>query len=359
MRFGLFYLPTYPSTVGPAPPDLLREIVEQAVLAEALGFEGVWLAEHHFHGFGGVLSSPAAVGCAIAARTRRLRIGTAVVLLPYHHPLRVAEDYATLDVLSEGRFDFGVGTGFLRWENEVWHAPLETARAKFAEALEIVLRAWTEPELAYAGQFTRFPPLTVLPRPVQQPHPPVWLAATTTPETFQLAGQRGYHLMLIPFLHEVAELREKVALYREALRAAGHDPATREVLGAYHVYVGPDRATSRAVAAEGLNRYRAAAGEIHARTAHLPLPAAFSAHVRSRGEVRTLDIDTLLAQRRVIAGPPAECIEVLASLREDLGLTYLAANVCLGGLEMAEVRRVMERLATQVMPAFQRPVPMA
>ena len=354
MRFGLFYLPTYPSSAGAAPAWLLREIVDQAVLADELGLEAIWLGEHHFHGFGGVLSSPAALGCAIAARTRRLRIGTAVALLPYHHPLRVAEDYATLDVLSEGRLDFGVGTGFLRWENEIWNAPLETARAQFAEALDIVLRVWSEAEVAYDGQFTRFPPLTVLPRPAQAPHPPVWFAATATIESFRLAGEYGYHLMLIPFLHEVAELQEKIAVYQEGLRTAGHDLSSRHILAAYHVYVGTDRTSSRAAAEAGLASYRAAAGEIHARTAHLPLPDGFRAHARTRGEVRTLDIDALLAQRRAIAGTAAECVEVLASLQEDLGLTYIAANVCLGGLEMVEVRRSMERLATDVVPHFQR-----
>ncbi|HWP28324.1 MAG TPA: LLM class flavin-dependent oxidoreductase [Chloroflexota bacterium] len=350
MRFGLFYLPTYPSSSGPAPAWLLREIVDQAALAEELGFTGIWLAEHHFHGFGGMLSSPAALGCAIAMRTRRLRIGTAVALLPYHHPLRLAEDYATLDVLSEGRFDFGVGTGFLRWENEVWEAPLETARAKFAEALEVILRVWQEEDVAFEGQFVRFPALTVLPRPYQRPHPPVWLAATTTPETFILAGQRGYHLMLIPFLHSVAELREKIALYHEALRAAGHDPASREVLAAYHVYVGEDRARSRAAIEAGVRSYMAAAGEIHARTAHQPLPETYRAHDRTRTEVRSLPFEEILAQRRVVAGTPAECVETLASLREDLHLTYIAANVFLDQLEPAEIRRSMERLATQVMP---------
>src|SRR5262245_51790605 len=262
VRSGLFYLPTYPSSEGPAPDWLLGEIVDQAVLAEQLGLESIWLGEHHFHGFGGVLSSPAGVGCAIAMRTRTLRIGTAVSLLPYHHPLRVAEDYATLDVLSEGRFDFGVGTGFLRWENEVFEAPLEIARAKFAEALDLILRVWRDEDVAFDGQFTHFPTLTVLPRPHQRPHPPVWLAATASPESFQLAGQRGYHLMLIPFLSDVAELRGKIALYHEALRAAGFDPASREVLAAYHVYVHPDRAHCRAVAEVGVNHYLASAGEI-------------------------------------------------------------------------------------------------
>src|SRR5215212_5538380 len=266
VRFGLFYLPTYPSSLGPAPAGLLRQIVDESVLAEELGFTGVWLAEHHFHGFGGVLSNPAGVGIAITARTRRLRVGTAVTQLPYHHPLRLAEDYATLDVLSEGRLDFGVGTGFLRWENEIWDAPLETAREKFAESLDVILRVWQEENVGFEGQFVSFPSLTLLPRPYQQPHPPIWYAATTTPESFVKAGERGYHLMLIPFLHDVADLREKVQLYRDALRAAGHDPSSREILAAYHVYVGADGAPCRDVAAAGLAAYVGASGEIHART---------------------------------------------------------------------------------------------
>jgi len=353
VRFGLFYLPTYPSSIGPTPGWVLREIVEESVLAEELGFTGVWLAEHHFHGFGGVLSDPSGVGIAIAMRTRRLRIGTAVALLPYHHPLRLAEDYATLDVLSEGRLDFGVGTGFLRWENEIWDAPLETARAKFAESLDVILRVWQEEEVAFEGQFVRFPPLTLLPRPVQRPHPPIWLGATATPESFIRAGERGYHLMLIPFLHEVGELREKVKLYRDALQAAGHDPASHEILAAYHVYVGTDRQQSRRAAEAGLKAYVGASGEIHARTSHLPVPDSFGAHTRNRSAVRTLSFDEVLAQRRIIAGTADECVELLAGLREDLGLTYVAANVLLTGLEPAEVRRSMERLAANVMPKLQ------
>jgi natural product biosynthesis luciferase-like monooxygenase protein len=353
VRFGLFYLPTYPSSVGPAPEGLLRQIVDESVLAEELGFAGVWLAEHHFHGFGGVLSNPAGVGIAITARTRRLRVGTAVTLLPYHHPLRLAEDYATLDVLSEGRLDLGVGTGFLRWENEIWDAPLDTARAKFAESLEVILRVWQEENVAFNGEFVRFPTLTLLPRPYQRPHPPIWYAATATPESFVKAGTCGYHLMLIPFLHDVADLREKVQLYRDALRAAGHNPSSREILAAYHVYVGSDGAPCRDVAAAGLAAYVGASGEIHARTAHLPVPDSFGAHSRNRSNVRQLSIDEVLAQRRVIAGSAAQCVDVLASLREDLGFTYLAANVQLTGLEPAEVRRSMERLAADVMPHFQ------
>lgn len=350
MRFGLFYLPSYASADGPVPAGLLHEIVDQAVLGEQLGFAGVWLAEHHFHGFGGMMSSPAALGCAIAMRTQRLRIGTGIALLAYHHPLRVAEDYATLDVLSGGRFDFGVGTGFLRWENEVWDAPLETVRAKFAETLDVVLRVWQEEEVAHHGAFAHFPALTVLPRPAQRPHPPVWLAAVTTPETFVLAGQRGYHLMIVPFLNPLAELREKVGLYHAALREAGYDPATREVLAVYHVYVNADRAAARAAAAVGVRSYAAASSEIAARTADRPIPTSFRRAHRTSANVVDMPIDELLAERRVIAGPSAECVETLGRLREELGLTYVAANVNLTGLGPAEVRRSMERLAADVVP---------
>ncbi|HEY7066516.1 MAG TPA: LLM class flavin-dependent oxidoreductase [Chloroflexota bacterium] len=353
MRFGLFYLPTFASAHGRPPAGLLREIVDQAALAEELGFAGVWLAEHHFHGFGGVMAAPAALGCAIAMRTRRLRIGTAVTLLAYHHPLRLAEDYATLDVLSDGRLDFGVGTGFLRWENEIWDAPLETVRAKFAETLEVVLRVWQEEDVAYQGQFVRFPALTTLPRPLQQPHPPVWLAAITTPETFVLAGQRGYHLMLAPFLHPLPELREKVALYRDALRAAGHDPATREVLAAYHICIAPDRAAARRAAEVGVRSYVTASAEIHARTADRPIPPSFRKQQRSSVDVLGASIDAMIAEHRVIAGTAAEVVDVLASLRDELGLTYVAANVALTGLTPAEQRRAMERLAADVVPHFQ------
>jgi alkanesulfonate monooxygenase SsuD/methylene tetrahydromethanopterin reductase-like flavin-dependent oxidoreductase (luciferase family) len=136
MRFGLFYLPSSLPATRAEGTARFRTIIDQSAYGEAIGFESVWLAEHHFHAFAGILSSPTVIGAAIAERTRNIRIGTAVLLLPYHNPLRVAEDYATLDCLSGGRLEFGIGHGFVKWEALTFGIPLEELREKLEHLRE-------------------------------------------------------------------------------------------------------------------------------------------------------------------------------------------------------------------------------
>jgi len=221
MRYGIFYLPSLTSADRENAADRLHSIVEQAAYGEELGFTSVWLAEHHFHSFGGILSSPTVIGATIAQRTSKIRIGTAVTLLPYHNPLRIAEDYATLDCLSRGRLEFGIGHGFIKWESLTFGTPLEDLRDRFKENLEIILKAWIEPKFSHKGRSYQYNDVELLPRPTQKPHPAVWLGATSTAESFEFAGRSGFHLMLIPFLHEIDELRSMVEAYLSARRAAG------------------------------------------------------------------------------------------------------------------------------------------
>jgi alkanesulfonate monooxygenase SsuD/methylene tetrahydromethanopterin reductase-like flavin-dependent oxidoreductase (luciferase family) len=148
MNYGIFFLPSLTAADHEDAAGTLRCIVGQSASAEELGFGSVWLAEHHFHSFGGILSSPPVIGAAIAQRTAKIRIGTAVTLLTYHNPLRIAEDYATLDCLSGGRLEFGVGHGFIKWEALTFGTPLEELRIRFKENLEIILKAWPSPSLA-------------------------------------------------------------------------------------------------------------------------------------------------------------------------------------------------------------------
>jgi len=252
MRYGLIYLPSSLPPTRPDGAERFRTVVDQVSFGEEIGFDSVWLAEHHFHSFAGGFSSPSVIGAAIAQRTTRMRIGTAVLLLPYHNPLRVAEDYATLDCLSNGRVEFDIGHGFIKWEALTFGIALDELRDRFKENLEIVLKAWTAPVLHHQGRFHEFNGVEVYPRPLQEPHPAVWMAATTSVESFELSGRLGFHMMLIPFLNDVEELRTKMQTYFSARRAAGHDPSTTRVLGVYHVHVSESAAEARKAAAPGL-----------------------------------------------------------------------------------------------------------
>ena len=350
MRYGLFYLPSSLPATGADGAERLRAVVEQTAYGEQLGFHSVWLAEHHFHRFGGLFSATPVIGAAIAQRTTTMRIGTAVILLPYHNPIRVAEDYATLDCLSQGRLEFGIGHGFVKWEALTFGIPLEELRERFQENLEVILKAWREPVVNHRGRFHEIHGVEVWPRPVQEPHPTVWMAATSTVESFELAGRSGFHMMLIPFLHAVEELRPKVEAYLNARRAAGHDPSTARVLGVYHAYVGESSAEAGATGAPGLAEYNAAAAHAHSLTPGMADPESYRSHERHRMQMRELSFEDMVAQSRVLVGSAGEVRGKVEYLRERLYLTDLAGNFALGGLDDAHVRSSMRRFMEQVAP---------
>jgi natural product biosynthesis luciferase-like monooxygenase protein len=352
MQFGLFYLPTSVTDDPQEAARRYREILDQVAYAEKLDFRSVWLAEHHFHPFGGMFSAPVAIGAAIAERCSRIRIGTAVALLPYHNPIRLAEDYATLDLLSQGRLDFGVGAGFVKAEALTFDVPLDEIRDRFREHLEIILAAWTQAEVSYAGTFHRYERLAVWPRPLQRPHPPVWLGVTATPESFQMAGRLGYHLMLIPFLHELEDLREKVMLYLEAFDKAGHDRARLRIGATYHIHVGETSERARKAGRFGVMEYIGSSGKAHALTPDIADPASYQAHTANRAVMRGLSFEDLVERGRVIVGDADQVRERARHVTQRLFVTDLVGDFALGGLSDVAVRASMQRFMERVAPSL-------
>ena len=350
MHYGLFYLPSSLPATRAEGTARFRTVVDQCAYAESLGFDSVWLAEHHFHPFAGIFSAPPVIGAAIAQRTKSMRIGTAVLLLPYHHPLRVAEDYATLDCLSNGRVEFGVGHGFVKWEALTFGIPLDELRDRFKENLDVVLKAWRDPRLEHKGRFHEFHDVEVWPRPAQDPHPAVWMAATTSVESFEYSGAQGFHMMLIPFLNEVEELRGKIQVYFKAREAAGYDRASARVIGVYHAYVGAKSAEAHTAAEHGLHEYHSAAQMAHSLTPGIADPESYRSHEKHRAAMKRLTYDDLVELRRVIVGDAAEVRDKLEFVRERLYLTDWAGNFALGGLTDEQVRLSMRRFMEQVAP---------
>ncbi len=351
MQWGLFYLPTELPDAPVEGADLYRTVIDQVRFAEEIGFGSVWLAEHHFHKFGGMFPSTPMLGAAVAQHTKTIRIGPAVVLLPYHNPVRVAEDYATLDLLSNGRLEFGVGHGFVKWEAMVFRVPLDELRERFRENLDVVLKAWTEPQMSHKGRFYEFKDLAVWPRPYQQPHPPVWMAATASIESFEYSGRMGFHMMLIPFLQEVKELRSKVEAYLAAREKAGLSSPPR-ILGVYHIYVGEDGGEARASGAHGVKQYTSAAAGAHSLTPNVQDPESYGSHLAARAATRGLSFDDFVERNRVLIGSASEVREQIKYLREQLYLTDLAGLFALGGLAETQVRASMGRFMAEVVPGL-------
>jgi alkanesulfonate monooxygenase SsuD/methylene tetrahydromethanopterin reductase-like flavin-dependent oxidoreductase (luciferase family) len=269
-------------------------------------------------------------------------------LLPYHNPLRIAEDYATLDCLSNGRLEFGIGHGFIKWESLTFGTPLEELRERFKENLDIVLKAWRTAKFTHEGKFHRYDNIEVLPRPAQKPYPTVWMGATSTAESFEFAGRSGFHLMLIPFLHEIDELRSMVEIYLNARQAAGHDPSAARVIAMYHIYVGKSSAEARATAEPALAAYHAAAAEARNLTQGIPEPESYRTHDEHRAKMRKLTFNDLVEQNRVLVGDAAEVRDKVAHVCERLRLTDLAGNFALGSLPDAPTRATLRRFVEEV-----------
>jgi natural product biosynthesis luciferase-like monooxygenase protein len=335
MQFGAHYLPTYiPALDGPE-PEFYRRMFEQMELLDQVGFHQVWVTEHHFHEYGGTIPDPATFLSVVASRTTRIRLGIAIVVLPLHNPLEVAESYAMVDVISGGRLNFGVGRGT---PIELEHVGIsyEDSVLRLREGTEIIRQGWSGESLDFTGKLFNYKGVRLLPKPVQQPHPPVWVAASRSDDTYRWAGEQGFHLLILPYMYEPEVLRKAIDHYQEALLQAGHDPSTREVLGKFHIYVTGSEREAVAEAGPYLHNYWTVADAQHP----------------GRTAARRLQAAEQIARGNVIAGDPQRCIDIIRRWRDALGLTVVSGTFYFGGMPQEMALRNIRRFAAEVMPAF-------
>jgi alkanesulfonate monooxygenase SsuD/methylene tetrahydromethanopterin reductase-like flavin-dependent oxidoreductase (luciferase family) len=329
MKFGVFAVADhYPGELPRTVARFYDELLEQAEAADALGFDSFWVAEHHFHEYGTIPRPPVWMAAA-AQRARRIRLGAAVVVLPFDNPLRTAEDYAMVDVLSGGRLNLGVGSGYLSHEYAGFGVDPADKRARFDEALDIVLRAWTGERFSYAGRFHRVDAVQLNVVPVQRPRPPVWVAVLRN-EAAPLVGARGLPVMTIPYAatERIEELGDAIGAFRAAFVGAGGRAEDATVPFGLHTYCADDAAGARAEARDAMDRY-----------------------VRTRLYAKQRPFDLLVEKDLVAFGGPDDLIRI-ARRYEGLGLTHFLAIMNFGGLDHARVLRSMERMAKHVLPAF-------
>ena len=219
MEFGLFL--EFPQGEGKTASDAFKESFSLVDTAEDLGVNSVWLAEYHFNA-GRVLSAPITIASALAARTENIRIGLGVVCLPLGNPVRFAEEIATIDQISEGRVELGVGRGTFPNVHEGFNVPFAESRGRFEESLEVIIKAWGPEPFSFDGEFFRYDDLEVYPKPYQQPHPPVHVGVTSA-ESFPITGELGHPIIVNPSrVFTLDELAEPIRQYREAWQKAGH-----------------------------------------------------------------------------------------------------------------------------------------
>jgi luciferase family oxidoreductase group 1 len=340
MNFGTFLLMQSPSA-RPS-QEIFARGVEVAQAAETLGFRNVWLAEHHFSTYG-YLSRPAQLATFIAAKTTRLRVGTAVIVVPLHHPLVIAEEVATLDLLSGGRLDLGLGRGYQHYEFERLGLELESGRARWDESIDILLRAFEGKPFTYDGKLFKIPETSVFPQPLQKPHPPIWITAQS-PDSVEAAVRRGFNVLTGGFGVPIERMAEFRRLF-DRMVAEVKPPRPLEVGVQRAVYVTHDEADARAAAEEARWNMRVTLSLRH----HyerveggraIPVPAA-----------KEPDVDDLL-DRFLVIGTPDTVVRQIRRIREAVGITHFNCSFWFGDLGQARVLRSMELFAREVMPAF-------
>jgi alkanesulfonate monooxygenase SsuD/methylene tetrahydromethanopterin reductase-like flavin-dependent oxidoreductase (luciferase family) len=342
MEFGLMslgdHLPDPATGQRTSQVRRFREIVDYAILGERLGFDAVHLGEHHFSQY--IVSAPQMLLAAIAERTSRIRLSTGVTLLPHHDPLRIAEDFATLDVLSDGRAELIVGRGVFPHTYRHMGQDIEQSRAMTDEGLDLLRLLWTGEAISWRGRFrAALDGVTLQPRPVQRPHPPVYLSGSS-PDAVDMAAAKGLPIAIAVVSTGLQAMRELCARYRERYRAAGHDPAGMKVMISFHVHVDRDGDAARTFFAPHQFGYlNWVLSEIGVAGRSFP-----PTHT-------TLGTPDCIA----IAGSPDEVARDLARWIEAAGgVDRLIIQSDQGGMPFERVRASVELFAAEVMPALRR-----
>jgi alkanesulfonate monooxygenase SsuD/methylene tetrahydromethanopterin reductase-like flavin-dependent oxidoreductase (luciferase family) len=349
MDFGYFTLsdnryPNNPRT----PEQFVREIYEQALWAEEIGLHSAWIGEHHFNLLG-VNACPNILLAQLAGATKRIRLAPAVVLLPVHHPLHVAEEWATLDLLSGGRVDFAAGRGYDKKEYGPFQAPFDKSAELFAEAMEIVWRAWTEPgKWSHRGQFYRFDDIEVRPRPAQSPLRP-FVACFSRP-SMELAASHDWNIIYAPFAAAMVygSLGDAVRVYREECEGKHGRPARRSMCS-YFIHIADD-AKEEEYGRETLIRYfkDALIAAFPADPAKVPPTYAyFIKIVEILNNMKAED----LTSRSILVGSPQKIIDDLKGV-EASGISEVILYFNYGLKPHAMVKDEMQRFMQEIAPAF-------
>lgn len=330
MKFSLFTVfDNYKGKIERTPEQFIEEVIEQSIAADGLGYESIWFAEHHFHEYG-VLSSPHILLTAIAERTKNIRLGASVVVLPFHNPIMVAEDYALLDVLSNGRVNLGLGSGYLPHEFAGFKMDGKDKVHRFNEGLGIIEKAWTGETFTHEGEYYQYGEINVQVLPKQQPIP-IWIAALH-PESVKFVGKMGYNVMGLPYVagNSIADIRLILNNYKQAYKEAGHDEDKIHIPLALHTYVAETREQAVEDSREHLNLY-----------------------LDTRLYGKSAKFEDLEAREQLLIGSPEDVISRLKEYQEA-GCDQVMMLMNFGGLPHEKVLKSIELIAHEVMPAFRK-----
>jgi alkanesulfonate monooxygenase SsuD/methylene tetrahydromethanopterin reductase-like flavin-dependent oxidoreductase (luciferase family) len=350
MRFGYFTLTD--NSLGYAErrrdhTQFIREVIDEAIAAEDLGFDSVWLPEHHF-GLFGILPTPAQALTYVAAKTERIKLAPATVVLPCNQPIRVAEEWALLDVLSNGRAVFSAGRGYDEREYRGFQIPFDESRTRFDEELLMVQKAWTEENWTWRGQHHQIEdPITVYPRPIQKPHPPVYVACFSEP-TMRMAAQAGFNILFAPFAAAMVfgSLANAVDTFRRYAVEAGHPDA--RAMCSYFTCIVDSEAETRAVRERLLYYLQNFVPAVPQDPEKAPPHIRYFVDIAER--IKRMQPEDL-GERSIVTGSRDQVIEHFRRI-EAAGIEEVICYFNFGLLPHAETVRQMERMSQEVLPKF-------
>ncbi len=350
MEFGIFH--EFPSLPGRSHAEAFAQSFELVDGAERWGLDAMWLGELHFDPARSVLSAPLCIASAIAARTQRMRIGLAVQVLPLCHPLRLAEEAATVDQISNGRLIFGVGRSGVARTYEAYGVPYAESRERFVEVLDIVRKAWTQDKVSYQGKYHRFEDVSVVPKPCQQPTPPIRVAATSA-DTFVSNGRQALPIFVAVRYETADEIAPQIAAYRAAV-AESETPERGGVFLRVPAYIAETDAQARSDAEPSLIHFYRQQAALLADSAKRAGVDGAEKRAATARRLETMTYEEAL-QGTLLVGSPASVATRLEELRRQLGLDGVLMELnCGGRIPHAKVMTALRLLCQEVMPAFAR-----
>lgn len=348
MEFGMFH--EFQQPPGASAAEAFAQSFAQVDAAEGWGLDAMWLAELHFAPERSVLASPLILAAAIAQRTSRMKIGTAVQVLPLCHPLRLAEEVATIDQLSQGRLIFGVGRSGFAHTYATYGVDYGESRERFTETLEIVKRAFAEERFSHKGKYFTFENVRLAPKPLQAPWPEIRVAAAS-PDTYLEVAALGHPIFVAARTGNLSELAPLVKTYRAAWKEAGH-PGRGEVYLRVPVYVAETEEAAREEPRESIMHLLRYIGDRLAASASASGARAIENRAERGHKMQSIDYEEVLRERMIV-GTPGRVIDQLQGLREELGLDGILAELNPGSLiPHAQVMTALRLLCQEVMPRF-------
>ena len=352
MRFGINFFPSFRAEDS-STADYYDQSIRLAVRADELGYHSAKTVEHSFYDYGGHSPNPCVFLSAIAARTKRIRLVTGAVIPAFHHPAHLGGDLAMLDNMSRGRLDAGFGRAFLPKEFEVYGVPMSQSRERFEEAIGMIRKLWVEEKVTLKGKYWNLEEVRLMPRVVQKPHPPVWIAAISSEESFLYAAKNGFNLMIVPYAGKPGQLQEFVKTYRRVWAESGHEPGTEQIQVAQFCYVAEKREEAQAgferICRKYLEVFADAVVSWQGKSSD-----QYPGYDKMVASILATTPEKIVQQGGAFVGTPADVIGQLRACIDTFGVIEPSMQINFGGTKDEEAFRTLELFASGVMPEFRK-----